>query len=48
MNPTVYPLDRVIPLPEIGSWPATVHLFEEESTYALAAAEESVKIWGTR
>ena len=34
-----YPIDQRIDLPKQGSWPEAVHLFDEESAYALAAAE---------
>ena len=33
-----YPTAPIV-LPKLGSWPASVHVFEEESAYALAAAE---------
>lgn len=34
-----YPLDNPISLPKQGSWPETVHLFDEKSADALLAAE---------
>lgn len=34
-----YPIAAKIPLPKLGSWPASVHEFDEASAYALMAAE---------
>ena len=34
-----YPVDKPIPLPKRGSWPAAVHVFDEASVHALMAAE---------
>ena len=34
-----YPIDQPRRLPKLGSWPETVHVFERQSVYALAAAE---------
>jgi len=34
-----YPINKSIPLPKRGSWPAAVHVFDEASVHALMAAE---------
>ena len=34
-----YPVGKPIDLPKLGSWPESVHVFDEPSVYALAAAE---------
>lgn len=39
MTTLPYPINKSIALPKMGSWPETIHLFDEPSAYALAAAE---------
>ncbi len=39
MIPHSYPIGEPIALPKRGSWPETVHVFDEASVYALRAAE---------
>ncbi len=39
MTAVPYPIDQPIPLPKLGSWPETVHVFDRARAYALAAAE---------
>jgi len=39
MTPSLYPTETAIELPKLGSWPASVHLFDAASAYALRAAE---------
>src|SRR5262245_12493546 len=39
MTPLPYPIDTPLALPKLGSWPSTVHVFDRDSAYALAAAE---------
>lgn len=34
-----YPINKPIPLPKRGSWPAAMHVFDEASVHALMAAE---------
>ena len=34
-------INKTIELPKLGSWPEAVHIFEDDSAYALAAAEAS-------
>ena len=34
-----YPINKPIPLPKRGSWPAAVHVFDKASVHALMAAE---------
>lgn len=39
MSPHTYPTSTPIALPKLGSWPQSMHVFTEESDYALRAAE---------
>ncbi len=39
MTSIPYPMNQPIALPKLGSWPSTVHIFDKDSAYALAAAE---------
>src|SRR5262245_5467899 len=39
MTPIPYPIKTPLALPKLGSWPATRHVFDKASAYALAAAE---------
>lgn len=39
MTTLPYPIDTPLSLPKLGSWPATRHVFDKASAYALAAAE---------
>jgi MoxR-like ATPase len=39
MSAIPYPIGKRIVLPKLGSWPRTMHEFDRDSAYALAAAE---------